>query len=639
MIPVCKGWSGMKNKKSLFQVIVLILVFLLAFSGCQRMSQTGKELENEDKENTEEAENTESRETDEKTDGGDEQEGYLAPIAVNQGFSILYGYADKNGKIVIEPQFKFAEPFYASGVAVIIDQNDKSGLIDNKGNYLIEPQYNFLTYSEGLFRAYNDVTGTTIAFDGKGNKKFEHTGYVFEFNDGLSPFYSDTERGYINKSGELVIKLDYEHLNPFFNGIAKVSETYMGDAYYIDTKGNDLTDKRSSGLRLYKDETNNMYGYKNSTGEIVIPAQYGEAEPFLDGYAIVNGSDSMFSPYYGVIDTQGNYVLEPVYCGIQRMKNGLVAVGEKMETGYAPQQYFWYSKKALFTPDMKEHTDWIYYSVDDFDEENVCVNDENSLLFINKDLKQAEKLPVFKGQGAFRKDNHLLRGEYNGLLTVADLKGNILTKSSSTTSLGDGITADRQVKSPSRPVTIAYPVISGLKDKSLQDKINSVIEQDMVNPYASLAIDNPDPYSIMVIDAEYSISRRNDLLLLDQSIYEYSLGAAHPMHYRNTLFIDLKTGDEYKLTDLFNNSPEVFDFLSAAASAQMKEKMEEVGYWEDHVTIQPDVGFAMAEGGIVLYFPEYELASYAAGMQEFFIPFTDLMSYIDTEGAFWKSFN
>jgi hypothetical protein len=41
----------------------------------------------------------------------------------------------------------------------------------------------------------------------------------------------------------------------------------------------------------------------------------------------------------------------------------------------------------------------------------------------------------------------------------------------------------------------------------------------------------------------------------------------------------------------------------------------------------------------VIYFYPYEIAAYAAGFPEFEIPFEDLTDYIDTEGAFWKSFH
>lgn len=50
-----------------------------------------------------------------------------------------YGYVDKDGKIVINCQFDYAEPF-KNGKA-IVKQGDMYGVIDKEGKYVINPQF------------------------------------------------------------------------------------------------------------------------------------------------------------------------------------------------------------------------------------------------------------------------------------------------------------------------------------------------------------------------------------------------------------------------------------------------------------------------------------------------------------------
>ena len=50
-----------------------------------------------------------------------------------------YGYMDKNGKMVIEPQFEEGFEFH-EGIA-IVKKDGKYGFIDKTGNFIIAPQF------------------------------------------------------------------------------------------------------------------------------------------------------------------------------------------------------------------------------------------------------------------------------------------------------------------------------------------------------------------------------------------------------------------------------------------------------------------------------------------------------------------
>lgn len=52
-----------------------------------------------------------------------------------------YGYIDKTGNYIVNPQFSYAKDF-SDGLAVV-KSNDKYGYIGKDGKYVINPQYEY----------------------------------------------------------------------------------------------------------------------------------------------------------------------------------------------------------------------------------------------------------------------------------------------------------------------------------------------------------------------------------------------------------------------------------------------------------------------------------------------------------------
>lgn len=102
-----------------------------------------------------------------------------------------WGYINRQGKWVIEPQFRAAWSF-SEGLAGVTTFEDKAGFIDTAGHWTIAPAY----ADAGDFRF-----GRARAIDGD--------------------LY-----GYIDAKGSWVIPAQYEEAAPAFkNGYAKVSNT------------------------------------------------------------------------------------------------------------------------------------------------------------------------------------------------------------------------------------------------------------------------------------------------------------------------------------------------------------------------------------------------------------------------------
>jgi len=143
-----------------------------------------------------------------------------------------YGFIDRTGKIVIEPQFEFANDF-VEGLSLVGIRNDelKSGYIDETGKIVISLQSGGSDYSEGLAA----VGAGEFTMHGSGDHKFgfvDKTGkliiqlpfysIVGNFYEGLAIVEHKDKYGFIDKRGKIVIKPEYTYVEDFRNGLARI---------------------------------------------------------------------------------------------------------------------------------------------------------------------------------------------------------------------------------------------------------------------------------------------------------------------------------------------------------------------------------------------------------------------------------
>lgn len=145
----------------------------------------------------------------------------------------------------------------------------------------------------------------------------------------LIPVRVQGKWGFINKSGEIIIKPHYEEVLPFSEGLAAVKEeNYWG---YINTSGeiviepqfHEIPDSFSEGLvRIARFDKNvyemeftgvmsvqSRFGYADREGSIVIEPQYRIADSFSQGLAAVSRNRDG----YGYINMKGEVVIDFVF--------------------------------------------------------------------------------------------------------------------------------------------------------------------------------------------------------------------------------------------------------------------------------------------------------------------------------------
>jgi len=132
--------------------------------------------------------------------------------------------------------------------------------------------------------------------------------------------------GYIDKTGDLVIKAKFEDAKDFYEGLAPAK--LNGKWGYIDKTGEfvilprfDNADIFSSGAALV--EVDGQLGFIDKNGDYIYEPVLEKAVRFREGLAPVHvpGTTDV-----GFIDTTGKFVIEPIYLGVNYFSEGLAFV-------------------------------------------------------------------------------------------------------------------------------------------------------------------------------------------------------------------------------------------------------------------------------------------------------------------------
>jgi hypothetical protein len=241
-----------------------------------------------------------------------------------------WGYIDKDGKYVINPQFNEAYLF-TDGLALVQSQEGKYGYIGPDGKFLINATFKGATgFSEGLAFVTND-NGFPTCIDESGNIKFElkEVSQASSFKEGLACIEIKNKWGYIDETGKVVITPQFDDSQPFSEGFAAVaSKDKAGELVwgFIDKSGKILINPQFktaynfvNGKALVND--GKKYGYIDDKGLYTINPQFDQGRAFSEGLAAVKQGE-----LWGFISEDGKISINPQFEQVSSFKNGLAAV-------------------------------------------------------------------------------------------------------------------------------------------------------------------------------------------------------------------------------------------------------------------------------------------------------------------------
>jgi hypothetical protein len=310
----------------------------------------------------------------------------LAPVLIN----LKWGYIDTSGKVVIKPQFDDAYVFsdgfaavrqnylwsyinktgsfafatkygapglpnnqrdeiaakpFKSALTLVDVINDRWRFIDRTGKIRTDirpghPQHAESQFRDGLALAKTEPGRKYGFIDINGQLVLEHCHADGPFSEGLAQtvtFGDKTDElrncGFIDKTGQVVVKPIYFMVHPFRNGFASVSHGrwresggYDGKWTFIDKTGREISpfsfdDAKdfTEGFGLVK--VGKKWGFINTGGKIVIAPSYDGASQFSDGLAMVR-----IGKKHGFINHSGKMVIPAKFAAACSFSDGRALV-------------------------------------------------------------------------------------------------------------------------------------------------------------------------------------------------------------------------------------------------------------------------------------------------------------------------
>lgn len=233
----------------------------------------------------------------------------------------LAGYLNAQGAIVIQAQFDVAFPFHYGHAPVIVE--GKMGYIDRSGTFTIPPKLD----PETLPAIWGELSpfkeDRKMGFmDTKGKKVIPAIYRVaYPFTEGLALVRLGSGFKFINLQGETGIPGTFIYATPFIDGRTSVLEKKDDfQMKLLDLQGKvtftgperTLIGPMIGGLAIAGQE-GGIQGYINEKGEMAIVEELDDAGSFFEGAAVVRKGG-----LFGLIDKQGNYLLDPIFEDVAR---------------------------------------------------------------------------------------------------------------------------------------------------------------------------------------------------------------------------------------------------------------------------------------------------------------------------------
>ncbi|HEY9061708.1 MAG TPA: WG repeat-containing protein [Pseudobacteroides sp.] len=584
----------------------------------------------------------------------------LLPAVVLQDKADKWGFINLSGEFVVQPKYDNVNNFNSKGIAIVSNQSADTGsnvsyFINKEGKTVLGPFNCFIGDFKSGYAIVNEQGKASKLVDEGGKVVLTSKYKLNGVSEGMISFSEDQKPaikyGYMDMKGNIVIAPKYTYAGDFENGAANVYLTY-NKSVFIDKKGNILKDyavKPSGNTNDYPmpflDEKSKKYGYKSSSGKIVIGPKFKEAEQFAYGAAkvVVQTGKDEYQTKPAVINTKGEYIIKPEYISIHYIGQGLFTVNRK---GYSDWEYQYYPN-AIFNSSGKQLTDFSYYDVQRFNGDYASVCNGTQTFFIDKTGNKAAALPTIDGIGTLELIGDIIKSQCDEYLSYYRKDGSLIWMQNKDYTFDSGITVKNNKFRPDYYTYVEYPEVMGISDSGIEEKVNKKLYDMFLNDIVKAQDKEENKEELEYISTEtksYSAEKNKDLLTIEAYGYSYPLGAAHGMPYSEDYPINLKTGEIYKLKDLFKANSKYNEKLTSIVRNQiaLNKKITDKEYFE-HIsstaTITDSIGFTITKDALRLTFAPYEIAAYAAGFVSFDVPYGQIIDIIDTKGAFWNSFD
>jgi hypothetical protein len=181
-------------------------------------------------------------------------------------------------------------------------------------------------------------------------------------------------------------------------------------------------------------------------------------------------------------------------------------------------------------------------------------------------------------------------------------------------------------------ISIDYPQISGLEDKSVETKVNLFLEEEFKQSIAWFEEVQSDSayFEEFISEMQYTFEtgyqvefNSSNFVSIVMSHYQFT-GGAHGNYFALGYNIQMKDGKVLALKDIIKEDS--FDLLVYECEQVILEKYEantllEAGLFEDEIELLDDQDFYITPGMLILQFDPYEIGPWVMGEVTAEIPF------------------
>lgn len=193
----------------------------------------------------------------------------------------------------------------------------------------------------------------------------------------------------------------------------------------------------------------------------------------------------------------------------------------------------------------------------------------------------------------------------------------------------------------STTIEITYPRIFGIKDNTVQEKLNAFLEEeflrsiDWYEEFISIQDSFPsieyESGMFFSFETGFEIKLMNDKYLsLVLNHYEFT-GGAHGNFYAIGYSLNLDTGELITLEKLFDSDAllKITELCTVKILEMFEaESLSDAGLFEDYLELTPDQDFYLLPDALVLQFDPYEIAPYSMGNIDVVIPIENIKDFL-----------
>ena len=182
-------------------------------------------------------------------------------------------------------------------------------------------------------------------------------------------------------------------------------------------------------------------------------------------------------------------------------------------------------------------------------------------------------------------------------------------------------------------VDMVFPLVQGIKDKQVEEKINQTIKKDVLN-FKEMLQTESEKYLQKAKEEGWEIRKyeafayyivhyqKDDLLSLSVFYYRYTLGA-HGHTLQRAYNFNLLNGEEILLNDILKEKKNYVDIINKEIKRQIELNPQKYfSKWSVFKSISEDQPFYLIDDGLVVYFGLYEIAPYSSGIRYFKITYS-----------------